>query len=253
MQRIRAATASIVLVADNAQLIVDIVSLLADDATSVCVHGSFDRFLDALSATAPPDVVILDDSFDHDASLHIRMLRQRMPSVLVAYVNARDDARMISLLDVGADDAMVVASAAVAARLQSLARRARTVNAGARIAVGDIVFDREGRRVWCAGNEVVLTPHEFGVVDCLFWHAPKAVDVDAIVEFVWGTHAADTRRTLVQVYMSYVRKKLAASSRVGIRYVVGLGYGFAPKVRTTGGRLRYSSATGRPDPPLRSG
>ena len=100
-----------------------------------------------------------------------------------------------------------------------------------RIAVGDIVFDRESRRVWCAGREVSLTPHEYGVVDCLFWHAPKPVGVDTLADFVWGVDATtcpENRRTLVQVYVSYVRKKLAQSAQVAIRFARGAGYEFAP-------------------------
>ena len=104
------------------------------------------------------------------------------------------------------------------------------MNAGTRIAVGDIVFDREARRVWCAGREVALTPHEYNVVDCMFWHAPKPVGVDTLADFVWGDQESTNRRTLVQVYMSYVRKKLARSVMVAIRFSRGSGYAFSPRI-----------------------
>ena len=229
MQRIRAATATVALVSDSTSVIELIVSLIADETTSVDVHRSFDGLLESFAEFAP-DIVIVDDRFEHDALHQIRMLRRRQPSVHLVYVGARDEARCISLLHWGADDAVTTGSPALVARLQAATRRARTLNAGTRIAVGDIVFDREARRVWCAGREVDFTPHEYGVIDCLFWHAPKPVGVDTLADFVWGAQESSNRRTLVQVYMSYVRKKLAASAQVAIRFSRGSGYEFKPRV-----------------------
>ena len=228
MQRIRAATATVALVSDTKPVIELVGSLIADETTSVDVHASFELLLESLAEIAP-DIVIVDDRSERDAAHHIRMLRRRQPSVHVVYLGVRDEARSISLLHWGADDAITASSPTLVARLQAATRRARTVNAGSRIAVGDIVFDREARRVWCAGREVSFTPHEYGVIDCLFWHAPKPVGVDTLADFVWGDQESSNRRTLVQVYVSYVRKKLAASAQVAIRFSRGSGYEFSPR------------------------
>ncbi|MEP7002763.1 MAG: winged helix-turn-helix domain-containing protein, partial [bacterium] len=48
-------------------------------------------------------------------------------------------------------------------------------------------------------------------------------------DFVWGDQKLSDRRTLVQVYVSYVRKKLAASAQVAIRFSRGSGYEFSPR------------------------
>jgi len=228
MQRIRAATATVALVSDTKSVIELVDSLIVDETTSVDVHASFEVLLESLVEIAP-DIVIVDDSSERDASHQIRMLRRRQPSVHIVYLGVRDEARSISLLHWGADDAITSSSPTLVARLQAATRRARTVNAGTRIAVGDIVFDREARRVWCAGREVAFTPHEYGVMDCLFWHAPKPVGVETLADFVWGDQKLSDRRTLVQVYVSYVRKKLAASAQVAIRFSRGSGYEFSPR------------------------
>ena len=228
MQRIRAATATVALVSDTKPVIELVGSLIADDTTSVDAHTSFELLLESLGEIAP-DIVIVDDRSERDAAHHIRMLRRRQPSVHIVYIGVSDEARSISLLHWGADDAITASSPTLVARLQAATRRARTVNAGSRIAVGDIVFDREARRVWCAGREVSFTPHEYGVIDCLFWHAPKPVGVDTLADFVWGDQESSNRRTLVQVYVSYVRKKLAASAQVAIRFSRGSGYEFSPR------------------------
>lgn len=228
MQRFRAATATVALVSDTKLWTDLIVLLVADDTTSVEVHKSFEMLLDSLTDVAP-DIIVVEDVPDTDAALNIRMLRRRQPSVYIVYLGVRDEARNISLLHWGADDAIGMSSPSLMARLQAATRRARTMNAGSRIAVGDIVFDREARRVWCAGREVALTPHEYGVVDCLFWHAPTPVGVDTLADFVWGDQESTNRRTLVQVYVSYVRKKLAASAKVALRFSRGSGYEFLPR------------------------
>ncbi len=229
MQRIRAATAILALVTDDSPLADLVSATIRDETTSVQVHSSFPCLVSSFGTVAP-DIVILDDSTQHDAAQEIRQLRRRAPSVHIVYVRVSDETRSISLLHSGADDAIMHDSPMLVARLQAATRRARTVNAGNRIAVGDIVFDREARRVWCAGQEVSLTPHEYGVVDCLFWHTPRPVGVDTLSDFVWGDEDASptNRRTLVQVYISYVRKKLAQSAQVAIRFARGSGYEFAP-------------------------
>lgn len=227
MQRIRAATATIAVVSDDRPTVDLIVSTLSDETTVVDVYASIAELLASFASIAP-DVVLLDDCVDHDAPQEIRQLRRRQPSLHIVYLRVSDEKRSITLLHCGADDAIITSSPTLIARLQAATRRARTVNAGSRIAVGDIVFDREARRVWCAGREVLLTPHEYGIVDCLFWHTPKPVGVDTLADFVWGDQESANKRTLVQVYVSYVRKKLANSAQVVIRFARGAGYEFAP-------------------------
>lgn len=228
MQRFRAATATVALVSGEKASTDFVESLIADETTTVHAYESFELLLNSL-ADVSPDVVIVDDCAERDAAHHIRLLRRRQPSVHIVYLSVRDETRCISLLHWGADDAIGMSTPSLIARLQAITRRARTVNAGARIALGDIVFDREARRVWCAGREVELTPHEYGVVDCLFWHAPTPVGVDTLADFVWGDQESTNKRTLVQVYVSYVRKKLAASAKVALRFSRGAGYEFLPR------------------------
>ncbi len=228
MQRFRAATATVALVSRDAGLVEVFQSLILEEATSVAVYPSFEGMLSALMTTAP-DVVVFDDRAEFDALQQMRLLRRRLPSIHILYVNVVDESRSIVLLRNGADDAITTSAPTLVARLQSATRRARTVNAGVRIAVGDIVFDREAGRVWCAGREVSLTPHELGVVDCLFWHTPTPVNIDTLSDFVWGESSSTNRRSLVQVYISYVRKKLKDSTQVAIRFARGSGYEFFPR------------------------
>ncbi|MDB4916612.1 MAG: hypothetical protein JWM95_4256, partial [Gemmatimonadetes bacterium] len=141
MQRFRAAAATVALVSRDRSAIHDVDSILADDTTKVDVHATFESLVDSLAVSAA-DIVIIDDRIEHDALEQIRLLRRRQPLLHIVYMNVRDEWRSIELLHWGADDPITLASPIFVARLQSATRRARTMNAGARIAIGDIVFDR---------------------------------------------------------------------------------------------------------------
>ncbi|MFL5608771.1 MAG: response regulator transcription factor [Gemmatimonadaceae bacterium] len=225
----RTPTASVVIIADDddSQFIE---SLLRDEHTAISRQQWRSSPADSAAQWDRPDVVILDGSSPDEATRWMRYLRHRWPTVGIVVMNA-SDADVAGLLDAGADDAIVRGSTVLGARLHAITRRARAINAGTRIAVGDIVFDRESRRVWCAGQEVQMTPREFAMLDCMFWNAPRPVGPITLADFVWGDAEAalGARRSVVEVYIGYLRRKLAASRSVIIRTVRGKGYRFDPR------------------------
>jgi two-component system OmpR family response regulator len=173
-----------------------------------------------------PDIAVLDASADGDALERTRYLRRRWPTMDVIVVNTPTREEALELMEAGANDATVQLTAAFRARLRASVRRASALNAASRIAVGDIVFEREAHRVWCAGREVEMSPREFAVLDCLFWKAPGIVSADSLADFVWGDASVKARRGVVEVYISYLRRKLASSEQVVIGTVRGAGYRF---------------------------
>ena len=198
---------------------------LADEATIV---ASCDD-VECLKTEERPDVLVLDRALMTAPDALLRRIRRRWPTVTIVVLGEMDDREAGRLLDAGADEAVAFTSPLLVQRLHALTRRARTLNAGTRIAMGDIVFDRESRRVWCAGREVELTRTEEAVLDCLFWYSPRAVGITTLTDFVWGADATPEKRSMVRVYMGYLRTKLKASRRVVIRTVRGVGYAFALK------------------------
>ncbi|MEO8564374.1 MAG: winged helix-turn-helix domain-containing protein [bacterium] len=228
MECTRPATASVAILSNDDDLARSVAAILGDGMTEVfhSVVASHER-----EVTLPfrPDVVVIDRDSAAEVGAQIRRMRRRWPTVDIIVVNALDEEDTERLLDAGADDAIAASSPLLAARLHACTRRARTVNAGARIAMGDVVFDRESRRVWCAGREVEMTPREQAVLDCLFWHAPEPVGAQTLSDFVWGAEPVTSRRGLVEVYVGYVRRKLASSRSVVIRTVRGVGYQFSPR------------------------
>jgi DNA-binding response OmpR family regulator len=225
MDCIRPATASVAVITGDASLVQHIALILADGQTQVLWPETRTKEGHAAFASRP-DVIVLDRRESPAIEAQIRRLRRRWPTVDIVVVNAAGERELSALLDAGADDAVTIESSVLPARLHASARRARTVNAGARIAVGDVIFDRESRRVWCAGREVGMTPREQSLLDCLFWYAPEPVGTQTLSDFVWGDEPVTSRRGLVEVYVGYVRRKLSTSRAVAIRTVRGVGYRF---------------------------
>jgi DNA-binding response OmpR family regulator len=221
-------TASVAVLSADAGLADRIRRILADELTQVahltlCAAGGENAMAER------PDVVVLDAGAGRSVDAQIRRMRRRWPTIEIVVVNASGERDVEALLDAGADDVIAAGSPVLASRLHARTRRARTVNAGARIAVGDVVFDRESRRVWCAGREVEMTRREHALLDCLFWYAPEPVGMATIADYVWGDGPAESRRGLIEVYVGYLRRKLTASRSVVIRTVRGVGYQFSPR------------------------
>jgi DNA-binding response OmpR family regulator len=178
-----------------------------------------------------PDVVIVDRTMLADCGVTLRRIRQRRLTATVVVTGARDLADVERLLDCGADDAIPADSPLLRARLGASMRRARALNASLRVAVGDIVYDREHRIVVCAGSIVRLTRTEESLLDCLFNYMPRPVTVAELSAFVWGGGMTRARRNLVHVYVGYLRRKLGGSAQMEIRTVRGVGYELASRQR----------------------
>ena len=218
-------SARVAVLSESAGTWTTIVGCIADDVTTVLRYGT----LAELEVAERPDVVITDRDTLTDTDGMILRIRRRWPTTSILVVGANDDADVARLLEIGADDAIVAASPVLRPRLAAAARRARTVNAGARIAIGDVVYDRESHRVWCAGKEIALTRTEESLLDCFFWYSPRAVSVSDLTSFVWGGSVTAERRNLIHVYIGYLRGKLRGSRQVVIRTVRGVGYELAAR------------------------
>jgi DNA-binding response OmpR family regulator len=196
---------------------------LVDEGTDV-VLLPHDDYLPAVDGAVPqPDVVLLDRATLAEIGRRVRVIGRRWPTTPIVVLSARDETDCARLLDEGADDACIAGSSLLASRLHAIARRARALNADRRISVGDVVLDRAHRRVWCAGDEVSLSPREYDVLSCLVHYAPRVVGRQTLTEFVWGL-TTTPRPNTVEVYVGYLRRKLARSREVAIETVRRAGY-----------------------------
>jgi len=182
-------------------------------------------------ATEDPSAVVLDLGLpDLDGLEVLRRIRgwSEVP-VLVLTAEGADE-RKVAALDGGADDYVTkpYSTPELLARLRvALRHQARDRGDGpetARFGVGDLVVDVARHRVEVAGEAVVLTPKEFGLLALLARHPARVLTHGAILQQVWGPEYGRETQYL-RVYVSQLRKKLREDpDRPRIVTEPGVGY-----------------------------
>jgi DNA-binding response OmpR family regulator len=172
------------------------------------------------------DAVVLDLMLpDADGFSLCRELRQRGMDTPVCMLTARDELDdKLEGFDAGADDYLTKPFAVdeLVARLRVLMRR--VPRAPERFGFGDLTLDAGTREVHIAEQELLLTPREFDILECLMASAERPVSREDLIEQVWQADRNVTSNS-VDVYVGYLRKKLAgAESRVRIEAVRGIGF-----------------------------
>lgn len=92
---------------------------------------------------------------------------------------------------------------------------------------GDIVIDTERLRVYRGGQEVDLTPIEFGLLAFLARHPEREWTREQLLDEVWGYEWAGYPRT-VDRHVAALRRKLHLGRDELIETVHGYGYRLAP-------------------------
>lgn len=129
-------------------------------------------------------------------------------------------------LDSGADDYVVkpFAFAELMARLRAVLRR-KPQERPTTITVGGVELLPCAQRVRFAGEDIELSTKEFRLLEYLMLHRGQTLSRSKLLHHVWGA----TKRgqsNVVDVYIGYIRKKLAAAGcERMIRTVRGTGYG----------------------------
>jgi DNA-binding response OmpR family regulator len=230
-------TATILVLGRDVAFVQTHLSSVADDRTRLVTSvewGSDGR--DGHGLTDPPDVVVIDVASLADGKLQLRRVRRWWRTAAILVVNALDDAECEQFIDEGADDACTTGSRMLRTRLHALARRARALNGDLRVALGDVVIDREHRRAWCAGAPVKLTPREFDLLLVLFEHAPEPVEKQRIAAAVWASGRGTTNA--IEVYIGYLRRKLQRSAYLELRTQRNHGYALVYQGATDASRWR---------------
>jgi DNA-binding response OmpR family regulator len=173
------------------------------------------------------DVIILDLMLPGVDGLSIlQQLRAEGRPNHVLILTAKDtvDDR-ITGLDLGADDYMVkpFAFRELLARVRALLRRSyRTKNP--RLEIQDLQIDLAAQRVWRGGEEIVLTPREYALLEYLAMRAGQVVSRTDIWEHVYEFNSSASSN-VVDVYVGYLRKKIERPDRPPLLNTIrGRGY-----------------------------
>ena len=106
----------------------------------------------------------------------------------------------------------------VQARLKHLSQVGKEV-----LEVGTVRLDEDAHTVTVDGAEVELSPTEFRLLQELMLRNPKVATKGALLDAVWGINW-DTNVTVLDTYISYLRKKLHTDDWQGIKTIRGIGF-----------------------------
>jgi two-component system KDP operon response regulator KdpE len=185
-----------------------------------------------LAAEHRPDVVLLDLGLPGlDGTDVIRGLRGWTNVPIIVLSARQDEPAKVEALDLGADDFVTkpFGMNELLARLRAAVRRAAPAGeAEAAVVTDDFRLDLADRRaVANDGQEVHLTPIEWGLVDQLVRHRGKLVTQRHLLQQVWGPQYGEEANYL-RVHMARVRAKLEPEPSRPKYFVTepGLGYRF---------------------------
>jgi len=216
----------ILVVEDNDAIATSVRTMLERQKFSVTVASDGPSGLDAL-LEATYDAAVVDLVLPGlDGFTICRSAREHGVATPVLILTARDAVEdRVRGLDAGADDYLIkpFVEDELAARLRALLRRGR-LPVHTTIAAGELVIDQGGRNVSYKGRPVVLAATEFRLLEYLAINLNLVVSREQILERVWGD-GFDGSSNIVDVYMSAIRRKLAAAgARRAIATVWGVGY-----------------------------
>jgi two-component system OmpR family response regulator len=177
-----------------------------------------------------PDLVILDVMMPGmDGFEVVRRLRDEGRYVPVIFLTARDGTQdKVRGLTAGADDYVTkpFSLEEVVARVRTVLRRSgleATAAEAQTLRYADLELDEDIHEVRRAGRPVDLSPTEFAVLRYLMLNAGRVVSKTQIVDHVWR-YDFGGESSIVENYISYLRKKLDPLGPPLIHTLRGVGY-----------------------------
>ncbi|HTG46638.1 MAG TPA: response regulator transcription factor [Actinomycetota bacterium] len=217
-----------VLVVDDEPAIADLVSTaLRYEGFEVTTAGT-GRDVEPLVDSFRPELIVLDVMLpDVDGFEVQRRLRDGGRRVPVLFLTARDATEdKVRGLSIGGDDYVTkpFSLEELIARIRAILRRAQgTATEGGRLRFEDLELDEDAHEVWRGTDRVELTPTEFNLLRFLMLNPRRVLSKDQILDHVWHYDFGGDA-SIVETYISYLRRKVDAAEPHLIHTVRGVGY-----------------------------
>ncbi len=222
------ADATRVLVVDDEANITDLVATaLRYEGFDVTTAANGRDALRLVESTRP-HLIVLDVMLpDVDGFEIQKRLAERGRPAPVLFLTARDATEdKVRGLTIGGDDYVTkpFSLEELIARIRAVLRRThdQAVEPG-RLRFADLEMDEDTHEVWRAGKPVELTPTEFSLLRFFLANPRRVLSKDQILDHVWNYDFGGDS-SIVETYVSYLRKKVDASETRLIHTVRGVGY-----------------------------
>lgn len=174
-----------------------------------------------------PDLVVCDINLPGVSGFDfLKSLRQKENQVPFIALTARTDKVDITQgLRDGADDYIVkpFGIEELVLRIKAVLRRSNNTGISSTISVGLLELNYESHTVIANGKLLDLSPTEFDLLQVLMQSANKVVRKQVLMSEVWGFDF-ETNTSVLDTYISYLRKKIPDDSNVRISTVRGVGF-----------------------------
>jgi two-component system, OmpR family, KDP operon response regulator KdpE len=200
----------VLIVDDEPSILASITALLRargyDVSTAMSGRGALDVF-----ERDRPDLIVLDLALgDVDGIEICRLIRDGNATPIIVLSARGKEQDKVAALDAGADDYVTkpFGTEELMARIRVALRRLEPAGPPeGRITRGDLVIDRDRRRVLRGGEEIRLTPKEFDLLLLFGQHPGRVLTHRAILKAIWGPHAVDQPEHL-RVLIGSLRRKI---------------------------------------------
>jgi two-component system OmpR family response regulator len=182
-----------------------------------------------------PDVLVLDVMLPgFDGVELLGRIRKFAPGVPALFLTARDAVEdRVTGLAAGGDDyvAKPFSMEEVLLRLRRIVQRSGVAAAGAaELVVGDLVLNQDTREVTRGGEKIPVTTTQFELLRYLMENPRRVLSKSQILDRVWN-YDFGGQANIVELYISYLRKKIEANHPPMIHTVRGAGYVLKPAER----------------------
>jgi DNA-binding response OmpR family regulator len=217
-----------ILVVDDDQELVDLISYALRQAAYMVVAASDGAMALEVFERETPDLVILDINLPKlDGNEVCRRLRatSSVPIMMLSVRSGEED--QVRGLDLGADDYLTkpFSPRALLARVRALLRR-RGAEKPAPLVAGDFALDLELQSLTVAGKRPIrLTRLELRLLQLLLVNAGRTVATERLLTHVWGSRGGGDRQ-LVKQLVHRLRQKIESDAAMPryLKNVPGVGY-----------------------------
>ena len=223
-----------ILIVDDEKPIVDILKFNLEKEGFVTTVAYDGEEAISMAIAVKPDLILLDLMLPKVDGFNVcKEIRKHLTCPIIMLTAKEEVVDKIIGLELGADDYMTKPfnPLELTARVRSQLRRYNQLGSAAGAApskvirCGGLEIDDEAKTVTVDGEQVSLTPLEYGILKLLASNAGRVFSIDEIYEKVWKEEAYSADNT-VAVHIRRIREKIEIDPKDPryLKVVWGVGY-----------------------------